>query len=259
MAEDPGKEYSLTGANLPWEQQIVQAELEATRERESGFGNPFPGAALAGFKFNPDQQAQMMQAFTWAQQWMQAIGWKTQYMPTGAMLQAIVNAPWVNSYEQAANYFWGQLKNPHDQELLGFARYGMDKTTYENTAQSYYDVLEGLTGNQGSDAGFFKGVLDTALSQRWSTTKLREYLSNHPEMQKAYGYLKYGYNYEAWQQYLSDPTTKTKLQQRFGSSTAKNALADLEHPLVRVQSSGATVQQSQGMQQRQSTGMSEVR
>lgn len=220
-------------------QNFIAYELEET---DQGF-NPWASSgdtALGGFKFPANfNHDDFEQALSLAQQWAQSVGFR--YYPSAKMIWSIYQQG-ITNLQQASQYFYSKL-SPTDQSKMPWAASGATQDTWLQDTHSIDQwVVDNLGQGTWQSAGLDAGLVNTALRDKWTTQTLSDYLQKDPATMQKYGWIKYGYNYSSWQQYLEQ--NKATLESRYGrgNATTQNALANLAAPLQSTQGQGQAFQ-----------------
>jgi hypothetical protein len=77
---------------------------------------------------------------------------------------------------------------------MPWAYYGLDKDAFQSAVLDYSQVYQDLTGQTPG-----KDLLAVALGQRYTGTEWRTFLQQDASLQKTYGWLKLGYNFQQFQ------------------------------------------------------------
>lgn len=179
-------------------------------------------------------------------------GWEN--MPSAVDLYNLYRTgQWMD--QQYAFQFFAQHSLSQDQQSrMPWAASGLSAQAYHQRRDQYLDSIETYTGTRDVPD---QSIINQALTEGWSSQRLLDHFLNDSAFQSQYGWVKYGYTYQGFQNY--------KLQQRqhivtrYGQSAA-NAdsayLSDLANPLQSVAASSGPIRQQN---QAQTTGGSEVR
>ncbi len=191
-----------------------------------------------------------------AENWASITGWKN--FPS---LVTLYNAMQAGVYTdpQAASAFFSQNSlTPQSNSAMPWAATGDTAQQWRDRMNSYVDSLQTYTGTTSLDKTS-QAAVDKAMSGRWSSQRLTNTLLNDPSFQQQYGWTKFGYSYQSFQNYKLQ--NSQRIGTRYGSgATSSDAayLSDLASPLVGISSSGGGSGASSSAQQR-NTGLSSVR
>jgi hypothetical protein len=233
IVSDPSLNYGLAPTSQAQTFETEEAEAGAAR----GGANPLTGwklpAGMAGDFWNLYSQAEQFAANT---------GWK--YLPTPKQLQAAWiagAASW--STTQLFSYF--ATATGVNQTSMPWAATGLNATQYGQQIGNLNDTVYGLTGKGSwAAAGLDPATLNTALTQGWSSQRIQDYIQQNPALNKQYGYLAQGYNYQTFQNYKAQ--NAQGLKARYGNSfTDQQAIASLAAPESTFHASGGAFGQYQ--------------
>jgi hypothetical protein len=128
----------------------------------------------------------------------------------------------INTAYGFAAYMWGSMP-PSDQQAMPWAQFGMSHDAYAQVVSSYGDLAAKYLG---PDAGLDPAFLASSLSKtqgRMDLAAFQQQLSTDKNIEKAYGWVKYGMTYQDFTNFKQDS------QRSFGALTndqAVNVLKD---------------------------------
>lgn len=166
----------------------------------------------------------------WADQWEQLTGYTVTLSQGQLQNMAQNTAGTVGSLSDMANYIWvRQSWIPQNvRDTMPWAGLGIDRDQYQARLSSLSSVYQRLTGKApdlsnmggsvvGGGADFGKGgvnggmsssdMLFRALAGDVSAGDLEQQLTQDSQMQKTYGWLKFGLNYDQFQRQKADYRT----------------------------------------------------
>lgn len=225
-----------TGGAPQWATTLLQDELDATRAGGTGelISAPWDPAYQQGkqtfFPFGMTDVSvnDFYRNIQYAEKFAASVGWK--YYPPAWQIKLAAQKGM--SSLQAMNYFFSTL--PQDvQSAHPGAKVGLDADAYNAQLETYKEQAYALTGNENAGSAFY----DQAIQNQWSGSQLLNEMKNSSAIQSQYGFVRYGYDFQQWQQYKQQ--TQNQIAARFGTSQISNDqafLQDLAHPLQKISS-----------------------
>lgn len=195
-----------------------------------GGANPFQGWGLPG----SDSGNDFFQLITVAEQFASFAGNK--YMPTPLQLQWAVERG-MASWDTKALFGW-MAGLSGIQQSMPWAANGMSATQWGQNTRQLDETAYELTGQSSwQAAGLDPNLQMQAIANGWSSSEIQAHLSQDPAAMTKYGWIKYGMNYQSFQQYKT--TNADELQMRYGTHfNDTQAVQNLDKPLTSLHGGG---------------------
>lgn len=236
----------------------LMSEMKAMEFPGGGYRNntwdPTGITGIGPAQFSHINLLAWQQTVSAAENWAATVGWK--YFPS---LVALYNAYQQGLYtdpQSLASYFTNTSVVPQDRTKVPWATTGMTPQQWRDQQNSFLDAVQVYTGNRNIPN---QSIFNQAMSEKWSVQRLTNTLLNDPSFQNRYGWTKYGYTYQSFQQYKL--SNKNAIAQRYGAGAVNSDaayLSDLANPLQAIHASGGAVDTSKFLQTH-NLGMSQVR
>lgn len=195
----------------------------------------------AGFKLPAGVAGDFWQLYSMAETFAANTGWKN--LPTPQQLVFLAQRGYATMDSLTV---FGALAaiTKVDQAKMPWAATGLSATQYNQSVANMNDSVYQLTGKSSfADAGL-GAIENKALTENWSSTQLQDYIQQNPALNKQFGYLQYGYNFNTYNQYKVN--NQAALKQRYGNSfTDTQALQSIASPESTFHASGGAQGQFQ--------------
>lgn len=235
----------------------LRSSPEAQRHGAANTGwDPTGIAGIGKAQLGSMSQGDWMAVLSIAEQWAGTVGWK--YFPTAQMLNGLYQSGAYLDQQRATQWLSQNAMPPEAQRQMPWAASGLSAQAYNQRIQSYIDSLETYTGSRDP---VNQALLNQAATENWSPQRVVDNFLNDQSFQSKYGWTKYGFTYQSFNQYKQQASTKQHIIARYGNDALNNDsayLSDLANPLMQVSASGGRQQADQTYAARLAAG-SEVR
>ena len=205
-------------------QQFITEETEAGSAR--GGGNPLKGWTLPAWA-----AGDFWSVYSMAEQFAANTGWK--YLPTPQMIVSLIKGGNFKP-QDVFNWMATVMKVP---KTMPWAGLGMSATQYNQASANLGDSIYSLTGKGTAAEAGLAGIEQTALFNGWTSAHLQNFIQQNPALNKQYGYLSLGYNYQTFQTYKQ--SNAQALKARYGNSfTDQQAISNIAAPEASFHASG---------------------
>jgi hypothetical protein len=223
---------------LPDTSQGAQFELE--EEAAAAARGQSYASLWAGFKLPAKDAGDFWQLYSLAETFASNTGWK--YLPTPQQLLTALGQGMATANQLSVFQYFAKVSKVN-QTTMPWAALGMSATQYGQTSANQADTVFELTGKDSFAAAGLGGVEQTALFNNWTSQQLQDYIEKNPTLNKQYGYLALGQNYQqfaAWKQ-----SNASTLEQRYGTKyTDAQAIQELGSPLQTFHAQGGVFGES---------------
>jgi hypothetical protein len=194
----------------------------------------------AGFKLPAKDAGDFWTLYAAAESFAGNTSWK--YLPTPQQLLSMMNSGMANDNTlQLMSYFTKITKV--NTTLMPWAPMGLSSTQYSQALANVGDALYETTGQSSFATAGLGAIEDQAMLQGWSSTQLSDYIQKNPTLNKQYGYLQYGQNFQQFSQWKSQ--NAQSLEQRYGPKYSQaQAIQELGAPLQAFHAQGGVFGES---------------
>lgn len=227
---DPAVQAQELLYGIPTSSQGAQFILEEEAAAAArGTGNPF-----AGWKLPKAAAGDFWQLFSQAETFAANTGWRNLLTP-----QQLI-AAWqagMATADQTSLFAYFARVTGVNLAKMPWAATGLNATQYAQASNNLKDSVFALTGKKDFASAGLGGIETQALSQGWTQQHLSDYIQQHPALNKQYGWLQHGLDYQGFQNYrIQNADT---LKSRYGAHyTDQQTLANLSSPLTTFHAQG---------------------
>lgn len=203
-------------------------------EEQAGYAARGQTFDLSGTLIPPQYAGDFWAFYTMAQTFASNTGWR--YLLTPQQLIQGLQLGYGSGNQQDA-FAWMASVTGVDTNKMPWAPWGLSATQYEQNWGNATDALYQMTGSTDFVTAGMGGIMNMAMRDQWSAQRIQDYILQNPALSQRYGYLKYGYTYQSFQQYKTQ--NADSLKQRYGAQWSDaQAIENIGTPAAQFHASG---------------------